>query len=160
MLKMRAVIGDKRCFAIEYEIQPSVSHVMGSMRLWLQGNFIGAIEDVNILSAVLCQLKSLNSEWRENNVLIDKAADYIYDLVYTQDIQDNINYCFTPGEAFDDFSIVVFSYKGYFYFVWRLNNNPYFKYPNYPTDTQSARVSINNYHKIVMDFEKEIQEVQ
>lgn len=154
---MRTVIGDKRCFAIEYEILPSVSHVMGNMRLWLQGIFIGAIEDVNILSAILRQLKSLSPEWRENSAFFDKAADYIYDFVWSEDIQDNINYCFTPGEAFDDFSIVVFSYNGYFYFIWRLNDNPYFTYPDYPKDIQSARVSISDYRKIVIDFEKIIQ---
>jgi len=157
---MRAMIGDKRCFAIEYELQPSVSHVMGSMRLWLQGIFIGAIEDVNILSAILFQLKTLSSEWRENCAFIGKAADFIYDLVYSEDAPDNINYCFTPGEAFDDFSIVVFSHNGYFYFIWRLNDNPYFKYLDYPKDTQSAKVLISDYRKIVVAFEKAIQEAQ
>lgn len=157
---MRVIIGDRKCFAVEYEIQPSVSHVMGNIRLWLQGVFIGSIEDINILSSILCQLKSLSPQWRENSTFFDKTADYIYDLVWSEDGQDNINYCFTPGEAFDDFSIVVFSHNGYFYFIWRLNDNPYFTYPDYPKDTQSARVSISNYRKIIRDLEKVIQEAR
>jgi hypothetical protein len=157
---MRTVIGDKRCFAIEYEIQPSISHVMGSMRLWLEGMFIGAIEDVNVLSAILYQLEGLSPETHENSTFIDKSASDIHELVYSEDALDNVNYCFTPNGVCDDFSIVVFSHNGYFYFIWRLNDNPFFTYPDYPKDIQSARVSIDKYQKIVMDFEKVIREAR
>jgi len=55
---MRTVIGDKNRFAIEYEIQSRKVCVMGTMRLWIEGIFIGAIQDVNILSAILCRLET------------------------------------------------------------------------------------------------------
>jgi hypothetical protein len=151
---MRKVIGNKKLFAIEYEIQPGVSHVMGNVRLWLEGVYIGAIEDVNILSAILCQLEVPRPEIHENCGFVDKDADDVYELVYVNDVLENARHSFTPGEAFDDFSIVVFSCDGYFYFVWKLEDNAYFSYPDYPEGVQSGRVSISEYYETVSEFSK------
>jgi hypothetical protein len=43
------LIGQKTSFGFEYDIQSRNSHVMGNMRLWIEGKYIGAYDDVNIM---------------------------------------------------------------------------------------------------------------
>ncbi len=154
---MRAIIGDQQRFAIEYEIQPSVSHVMGTVRLWLEGQYLGAIQDKNILSAISCQLGSLSPEFHENAAFLNKSASDVFDLVYSEEHLEAGVHCFTPGEAFDDFSIVAFFHDGAFYFIWKLDDDPHFAYPGYPKGFQTARVSIDEYRRVVGLFKEAIE---
>jgi len=63
-------------------------------------------------------------------------------------------YYFTPGEAFDDFSIILYACNGNFNFIWKLHEDPFFEYPDYPEGIQSAQVCINEYQTIVAEFKK------
>jgi len=149
---MRTVIGDKSRFAIEYEIQSKKAHVMGTMRLWIEGIFIGAIQDVNILSAILCHLETPSPKIQGYYYFNKITFEDIYYLIYRNDDPNDAQYCFDPGESFDDFWIIYYCDNDYYNFIWRLHDNPYFEYPNYPTEVQNARVAVDEYHKIVMAF--------
>jgi hypothetical protein len=95
------LIGDKNNFGVEYQIHPSRSHVMGNMRLWLGGKFVGAFEDVDMLGIALYQLEG-GVELKECH-LPNMVADQIYALMISEDIP-NVRH-FMPGPAFDDFII-------------------------------------------------------
>lgn len=155
-MTMRTLIGDKGGFGIEYEIQSSDSHVMGNMRLWLGGKYVGAFDDVNILSVALFQLEGVDSKRIDGCEFVDEAAGKVYEIIESGDIPDNRRYLLMPGEAFDDFSIYWYACNGNLYFVWKLIDNPFFEYPDYPRGIQSAQVSIDEFLRIVAEFRKTI----
>jgi hypothetical protein len=149
---MQALIGDKNSFGIEYSIQSRNSHVMGNMRLWFEGRYIGAFDDVNILSSILFELEGLDPQIVDGGAFIGRAADEIYKYVKSGDNPNCDKYYFTPGEAFDDFSIVVYAYEGNFYFIWKLHDDSYFEYSHYPEGIQSAQISVSDFRDVVMQF--------
>lgn len=155
---MCTLVGDKNGFGIEYKIQSRNSHVMGNMRLWLEGKYIGAFEDVNILTTVLIKLEAFGPEFVDSDDFIGMSPMQVYEHVKAEGNCDSDRFYFTPGEAFDDFSIVVYSKDGYFNFIWKLHDDPYFQYPDYPKGIQSARISVEEFHKVVMEFKKIISD--
>lgn len=148
------LIGDKNCFGIEYAIQSRNSHTMGNLRMWLGGMYIGAIDDVNILTSILFELEGLDPQTIDGSVFSGMASDVIYESVKSESDSNCDKYYFTPGEGFDDFSIVAYTSNGTFNFIWKLHDDPYFEYPDYPEGIQSAQVSVNEFQKIVMKFKE------
>jgi len=122
--------------------------------LWIEGKYIGAFDDVNILSSILFELEGLDPEIVDGEVFAGLACRDIYEIIKTQDNCSGDKYYFTPGEAFDDFSIVVYAQGGNFNFIWKLHSNPYFEYLEYSKDIQSAQVSVIEFRRAVLSFGK------
>jgi hypothetical protein len=153
-----ALIGDKNSFGIEYAIQSRNSHVMGNMRLWFEGGYIGAFDDVNILSSILFELEGLDPKIIDGGAFIGRTVDEIYEYVKSGDNPNCDKYYFTPGEAFDDFSIVAYACEGNFNFIWKVHDDSYFEYSHYPEGIQSAQVSVSDFREVVMKFKKVLSE--
>ena len=151
---MCAVVGDKNSFGIEYAVQSKSKYTMGNMRLWLEGRYIGAFDDVNILTSTLMILEILSPEFVDSDEFVGMDSEQIYEHIKADGNYDGDRFYFTPGEAFDDFSIVVYSQGGYFNFIWKLHDDPYFQYPDYPKGIQSAQVSVDEFCKVVTEFKK------
>jgi len=149
---MRNLIGDKSSFGIEYEIVPSNPR-LGYMRLWLEGKYIGEIEDIHVLSASLYQLE-IDPTSIEGCQFINESPEKIYELMCLTSTTDTYKYVCSPGEAFDDFRIYWYTCNGKLYFVWGLVDEPFFEYPGYPRGVQSAMVPVDEFQRIVAEVTK------
>ena len=56
---MLKVIGNKRFFALEYEILKVQPHIAGRSAIWVNNNRIGHINDVNILGPYMRSLSRI-----------------------------------------------------------------------------------------------------
>lgn len=146
------LIGEKNSFGFEYNIQSRNSHVMGNTRLWIDGKYIGAFDDVNILSAILYQFEGLELKNTDGCKFTNKTVYEIYESINSETVPDSYRYHFSPGPAFDDFLIVTYVCNGKIFFIWKLVDNPFFEYPDYPEDIQSAWVSVDEFRKVVAEF--------
>ena len=158
---MRNLIGDKNSFGLEYEIQSVYynesggPYIMGHARLWFEGKYIGAFEDVDMLGVLLCQLK-----WRDNLEecqFSNMVADEIYELMVSEDVPDVCP--LAPGPPFDDFVTFWYICNGKFHFIWKLVDEPFFQYPDYPKDVQTAEVSVEEYRRVVAEFGEIIESI-
>lgn len=152
------LLGNKDIFAIEYEFQDG-STGSGKIRLWLNSCYIGAYEDINILSVTLAQLENLAlSESIENEGFVESSIEETYFYIKEGNDEGAGKYFLSLGEAFDDFSIVVYSFKGSFNFIWKLWDDPFFEYEGYPKGLLSASIPIDFFKQIVALFKSSIED--
>lgn len=153
---MCALVGDKNDFGIEYAVQSNDKYVMGNIRLWFKGVYVGSYSDVNILTSILFVLEGVNPDLIDGKSFEGMSPEQIYGVIKSDDNYDGDKYYFTPGEAFDDFSVVVYAVDDKLNFIWRLHDEPYFSHPDYPLGIQSAQISLDEYRQVIMDFKKKI----
>lgn len=151
---MSNLIGKKSSFGFEYNIRSRHHHIMGNMRLWIEGKYIGAFDDLNILSAIFLQFEGLELKNIDGYKFLGKKDEEIYYELVDDHSLDNWRYNFSPGESFDDFIILTYICDDRITFIWKLVDNPYFEYSDYPKDIQSAQVSVDEFQKVVMEFKK------
>jgi len=160
---MGNMIGEKSNFGIEYEIQSidyyvgtSDPYVLGHMRVWIEGKYIGAYEDVDMLGVAWWALE-VEGNMKESQ-LSNKTADDIYDLMITEGIPD-VSHCHL-GPPFDDFVTLSYVCNGKIHFIWKLVDEPCFQYPDYPKGVQSAEVSVEEYRRVVSEFGKIVEDAR
>lgn len=154
-------IGNKENFAIEFSIQMErySRHLFGGIRIWLEGKYFGAYEDINILSVTLHQLEILltTRKIHSDNFSCMSEKD-ICDFIKYENNLDGGRHFISLGEAFDDFPTVVYSTKGRLNFIWKLRKNPVFQYVDYPKGILSAGVRENEFGKIIAKFKIQLDE--
>ena len=162
---MRYLIGKKENFAIEFNIQSERynRHLFGGIRLWLNGKYLGAYQDINILSVTWYQLELLTKDTNiENNDFAKKSDKEVFDFIKSGDNLEGGRYFLCLGEGFDDFSVVVYRFNDMIKFIWKLyDDRPFssFQYEDYPHSIQSAEIEINEFHKIVTEFKTKLDEL-
>jgi hypothetical protein len=135
---MIKTIGNKQEFAVELEIERLNPKPLGKLRLWLGGVFIGSFEDSHFLNVSLHQIKSVLNRSLSNMHYINLGPEEAFSEIKKLGLGE---YFLNIGESFDDFSVVIYEHDGSYHFVWRLHDEPFFEYPEYPTDIQSYAVS-------------------
>lgn len=162
---MRRFVGEKGSFGFEYEIMSRSRYaksgdyfVLGKTRLWIEGKYIGAFDDVNILSAIQYQFEGLELKDMDGCEFLGKPADEVFESIDSEAVPDSRRYLLSPGEAFDDFTIFTYICNDIIYFIWKLIDEPFFEYPGYPQGVQSGQVPVDEYRKVVMEFKKIITE--
>jgi len=160
---MRNLIGDKNSFGIEYEIQSieyyigtSKPYVLGHVRLWLEGKYIGAYEDIDILGVASWALEG--GESMKECQFLNMTAENIYELMITEGIP-GVCHC-DLGPPTDDFVTLFYVYNGKVHFVWKIVDEPCFQYPDYPKDVQSAAVSVEEYRRVVSEFVRIVEDAR
>lgn len=145
------LIGNKKSFAIEYSFSDSKSKI-GRMRLWVNGYYIGAFEDENILSVASYSLKKFT--WPEVDKDIKSIANEkdIHNQIISGNDFENGEYFLSLGEAFDDFSLIGYVQNSNFIISWELSEAPFFDYPNYPNGIISIKVLIEDFNEVVSQF--------
>lgn len=146
------MIGCKKCFGIEHERQLDGSPIFGKMRLWLEGRYIGAFDDVNILSVAWHQLDGLNVDDIDGCRFGNMPPEDIYGELESGAVDDFRRYILMPGEAFDEFLVYWYACNKKLHFVWKLVDRPFFSYPGYPSDVQFAQVPIAEFQRAVDEF--------
>lgn len=146
------LVGSKDIFAIEFYITESLPKPMGIVRVWLGGEYIGTLEDVNFLSVTLHQLEriSLNELFCED--LEGLKPQEAYCLIKSGVIDNSEKFFLSMGESFDDFSVVLYGCQNNLVFIWELNDNQFFDYPQYSSGVKFAKVSFDYFVSIVKEF--------
>jgi len=126
------IIGDPKTFGIESEITDTNSHILGTVRLWIAGLYIGSDEDVNLLGVTECSLEHLMKrpdaqDWMRYANL---PAKELFKKYRKDDALEAT--MLALGESFDDFTLFAILGKEEIRFVWQLHKKPFFQYPNYP----------------------------
>lgn len=153
------IVGDSNIFAIEFNIHASLSHhVMGQIRLWFNDLYLGDFEDINILGVTLYQLERLSKMNDNGDSFEDISEEDVYNLIHSEDNLDGNGCYFSPGESFDDFSIVVYNHDGVLKFIWKLLETPFYKYSDYPKGIKFAKVSVEYFSQTVAEFKKVIMD--
>ncbi len=148
------IVGTIDKFAIEWTEESKVSPV----RLWIEGSYIGTLEDSQSLVVFNHQLQRINKELSGlsyskmelvsdnevfNKLLADESGKHIVSL----------------GDAFDDFCIFVYSSDDYLFIVWRLEPEPFFSYPGYGEEVKSRSISILEFQNVLSNFQKAIDDI-
>jgi len=149
---MTKIIGDKEAFGIEFEIPNKDRYAMGRMRVWIEGWYLGAFDDVDMLGSIQRQLFGLESSSPVGCEFIGQSTDSIFETIDAKEPEERWRYIFSPGPPFDDFFIIVYVCNEVLYFVWKLEDEPFFDYPGYPKGLQSAKVSVSEYREVVSEF--------
>jgi hypothetical protein len=154
---MRNLIGSKARFGIEYEIHPGDSHILGNMRLWLEGQYNGSFEDVTMLASVAFLLEDSDRRMPDGRIFANEAADQVYGRIDALPDGNGHAYVCLSGEGFDDFITYGYTRDDKIHFVWKLCDEPSFEHPGYPEGVQSATVSVDEFRSVVAEFAAAIE---
>lgn len=148
------IIGNSDRFAIEFKVDPErpTNNLFGWLKLWFGGNYVGAYENICMPSITLHALEEFTKINLETSNFEKLSIDAIYCSIKSGELDE---YWFAPGgDSFDDFSIVVYSHNGFYKFIWKIIENPFFEYNNYPDGFLSAEVNIEEFKRVIKDFKK------
>ena len=151
---MRQVIGKIESFAVEREITQTTPYFIGHLCLWIGGISLGAYEDEVMLSSVKAVLDSTIAilDKRQNADFLKLEKNDLFNLMYNGEF-DNSLYLLHLAESFDDFSLFTFTVDDEIHFVWKLHDNPFFTYPNYPKEIIHKKVKISEFKDVIEDKE-------
>ncbi len=151
---MKRIKGEINSFAIECDVTKVSPHLMGHLCLWIGGIKVGAYEDEVMLSNVKAALDRIIAglDGRQNLDFSKMSKESLFSLIYDGDF-DNSRYLLQLGESFDDFSLFAFTASDEINFIWKLHDDPFFSYPNYPKDILHKKVKISELVSIVEDKE-------
>ena len=151
------LIGDRKEFAIEYQINKHDSHLLGNLCLWIGNVRIGYYDEETLLLVTKSALEGIDEKLEKikRKDLSEKNKEDLFEQMYSSETENGI-YLVTPGESFDDFSIFTFSYEDTLYFCWKLNENPFFDYEDYPKDIQLKTVPIAVFKKILGHWSEQL----
>jgi hypothetical protein len=150
------LIGNKKCFAIEYHINAEEPYLLGFFCLWLNGLLLGAIDEEIMLEshAHLLQLKiSLLCEGKLNckEQLLDNTAEQILDYFNNQKKDNGLNLFNLPG-SFDDFNMYIYEYDSKVFIVWKLFEETYYQYGQEYQGIHVSSMLIEDFTSVVNGF--------
>lgn len=152
---MENLFGRKDIFAIEYRRE---SQKRGFFRLWINGKYLGSIEDAAYFSYVQGGLQNIliNTSKLQDFPFAQESADgAMKKFIESKNEIRNFKmdrYIVHLGESFDDFFIFSFVVGDQIHFVWKLVEEPFFNYPNYPVGAQNEIIKIQYFEAIVNEF--------
>lgn len=154
---MTNLIGNKTQFGIEYEVTSTEDGRLGRIRLWLDGKYLGSIDDIGILSVTVNQLGRLLEKPDSGEEFLEKSSDEILELSKAGSIENGGRLLISLGESFDDFYVLAFRNRENIRFFWKLNESSFFSYHNYPPHVMCADVPVEQIRRVVSDFERAIE---
>lgn len=153
----KTIIGKPQEFAIEYSVVKFLGYIpYGGCRLWLEGNFLGDIEDFTLLTSVEAFVYPI-IETKDSFCLDASFLNFSEFDIFKRMKNGEINgHSYLPIEGFDAFYNYVYYRKDFFHFLWMLNpdRKDWEDYENFPTDFFSAKVSRYTYEHVVLEFRK------
>lgn len=159
---VKKVIGEPQTFAIEYSIVDFFGPVpYGGCRLWFEGNFLGDIEDFNLLTTIEVFVYPI-IETKDSFCLDASFLNFSEFDIFERMKNEEINgHHYLPIEAFDAFYNYVYYREDFFHFLWMLNPNrkDWEEYENFPTGFFSAKVSIYTYEQVVLEFRNDLKKM-
>lgn len=146
----RKIIGNKTTFAIEYAVQITEPDYIGQILLWVNGNYIGTIDDtahLQTVASVLIDLLYNHTQYTFPETQ-GKTNKQIFEMVKGENRGEF--YHLILGDTFDDFSMTASVCETDI--LWQLHDDPYFNYPNYPTKLLTGDIPIDDFSKVSIAF--------
>lgn len=153
------LIGDRNEFAIEYQVNKNNGDLFGNICLWIGNIKIGYYEEEVLLLVAKSALERLLENIGEINRsnLAGKNKEDLFKQIYSIEDANGI-YLISPGESFDDFSFFAFSHEDTLYFCWKLHEDPFFDYDDYPKDIQLKTVPISVYKNVLQQWAEQLKQ--
>lgn len=157
-------IGNPETFAVEFTIWSIESaNVYGGCRLWMEGKYLGDIEEPAYLSIVSRELKNLieNFDPSEtkgdfNDVPLPKSVREFIEISENENIKWNVGLI---GETFDNFRQTYYQQGKKFIFYWCLSpdnkefRKSYNRVADFPDTVQRAEIEIDILKEVSAEFE-------
>lgn len=142
-------IGKKDRFGIEYALIPSKLALLGSVRVWFNGLWIGDNQYTFLIGSLCERLNSLRGVRRTRSSLL-YADDS--EVPTFQHLHGRSSWSF--GEAFDDFSFVYYAVAKTerLHWVWRSHEEIRQRYPDYPAGLHRESVDFAEYDDVLGEF--------
>jgi len=158
---MSTLIGNKNNFAIEYSIVQLLPHLMGNIRLWIGGYYVGYYDSPIILGTAASELDTIRQSYGEMTIENIKNIDPkdIEKSIYS-DESDEINQNMRSlmlADSTDDFLLYLYEDGDQLVFFWKLLEDHDLDYPNYDYELHTFPVSKYVYDKIVKEFSVKIK---
>lgn len=94
---MTRMAGDKDVFGVEFDLISRDRYAMGRMRVWIEGRYIGAFDDVDMLNSLQFQFKGRELEIPDGCEFLGKPAEDIFGLINEKAPEDVGRYVFSPA---------------------------------------------------------------
>lgn len=148
------IVGEKDRFAIEWAENSKVSPV----RLWIEDEYIGTLDDSQSLGIVSYQLCELA---RRLNLLkfLKESSDSTEDIFNKLLLESSGKHLVSLGDNFDDFCILVYTSNEKLNFIWKLESEPFFNYPEYGNEIKSGEVEVENFNQVLGDYKKKVDKI-
>ncbi|MEZ6142834.1 MAG: hypothetical protein R3B84_19905 [Zavarzinella sp.] len=144
-MNARILYGNRQNFGIEFSFAKSKNYI--HVQLWLGGQWVGDIQD-SIMPEYMCaSLLELACPKRYPRYAYDSKED----IPSYEDLLDN---CGSFGESFDPFVLAYCSLttREYVNFTWRLDEDYYYLFPDYPRQIFHRSVPLPTYNNVVRMF--------
>jgi len=149
------IIGKKEVMAIEYRLTQKKPYIMGNLILWMDGVYIGAFEEEQMLLNIAYGLERLATDISSNDRLNHLGKDEIYHLLN----KNNQGHLVNLGEGFDDFLVYSYVTDNELNFIWNLLDEPFFTYPSYPSGLGFAKVPKEFLIDVVEEFKTNLLDI-
>ncbi len=145
--------GRKKVFAVEW-CERSVMNGIARLRLWIGNNYLGTLEEPQMYGVVFGQLRrAINNRAELKLGYIASKKEDIFQVLLSE---ESGKYLLSFGEAFDDFCIFGFVHESKMYFVWQLETEPFFSYPNYKREVIMCSVPILEIESVILKCESNL----
>ena len=150
---MKTLIGDKKSFAIEYQVNTIRPYMMGYACLWIDNLPFGNFEEEGMLSTfqhgLACMVSYIDKmESSKLKEAMEKNMD-LFEVVCGLD--DNEHYIFSLDETTDSFVAFIFKDGQNLKIFWRLYEPRASEFPNYPKGPFLKSVPVETFIKVVKE---------
>lgn len=143
------LFGDKSTFAIEIEYENELTD-FGCVRLWLQNDYVGSMDESQIVGVALNQINLLLNSKENYSLPVSKDSDELFNYLETE--QDEISMT-SFGEAFDDFDIFCIKKDKLITFIFKLCDEPFFQYAGYDREIKCVSVTSDNIEQALSEID-------
>ncbi|MBP0035958.1 MAG: hypothetical protein J7524_22825 [Roseofilum sp. Belize BBD 4] len=158
---MKIIIGNPEVFAIELLIDSFLKYYpFGGCRLWIEGLFLGDIDNPGILTVNDNYFTSILAN--KDNLYLEKKMNSsnfeIFELI--ENLETSLYWFLINVEGFECFHSYIYRQDDFFKVLWQLDRDLVNteEYKNFSGDLFSAKVSIPIYEKVMLDFRKFLAE--
>ena len=153
---LKMIIGNKDSVAVELEVSNRGQYVMGFVRMWLNGRFLGSIEEEEMLSSYVHSLEWIGRMEEIGAGELD-FGDAAAEFAWIQNDDSIHDRCLAGlGESTDDFLIRAYRKGDRLRFMWRLLDQPFHSYPGYGNELRCADIRREEFLELVKVVRAEI----
>ena len=153
------LIGDKKKFAIEFEVINMISS-WGKVLLYFDGKKVGHYEEETNLKSIAYNLCSIEKRLKKNyKEFINEDYSWIFNVILEEPTDKYDSTLVSLGESFDDFEIRCIVNDEVLTFMWRLVANPFHEYKDYDCcKIFSLDILFSVFDSICREFSERIKE--
>lgn len=157
---MSELIGNKTEFAVEYHILKEEPFVIGNIRLWIGGKYVGYFDSPTMLGVAVQSLIGVVERYGKFTIpgSLNMTAHEISKKIDSGELSDI--HKLTITETFDDFLIDIYENNSSLVFNWKLTEDSCLEYPDYDHELNTFSVQKKIFKDITYKFKNSIEKIQ